>query len=128
MNTATVGANAATFLVYGASLIVVLWCVIDVTRRPSDELTVGRKAVLGACVAGRLAAVWNRGGSHRRVLSHRSSAKDEMLQRWWAAGGLADRPLGRTFTNSGVVRGSSGAHQQSANPVTPDRGQAAKAE
>jgi hypothetical protein len=45
MNTATVGANAATFLVYGASLIVVLWCVIDVTRRPSNELTVGRKAV-----------------------------------------------------------------------------------
>ena len=44
MNTATVGTNVATLFVYGASLIVVLWCVIDATRRPSEELTVGRKA------------------------------------------------------------------------------------
>jgi hypothetical protein len=40
---ATVGANAATILIYGLSLIVVLWCVIDVTRRPRDELPQGKK-------------------------------------------------------------------------------------
>jgi hypothetical protein len=34
-----------TVLVYGASLIVVVWCIVDVTRRPSNELTVGKKAV-----------------------------------------------------------------------------------
>jgi hypothetical protein len=52
MNTATVGANEATLFIYGASLLVVLWCVIDVTRRPSDELTGGRKAawVVGSLV------------------------------------------------------------------------------
>jgi hypothetical protein len=52
MNTATVGTNVATLFIYGVSLIVVLWCVIDVTRRPSDELTVGRKAawVVGSLV------------------------------------------------------------------------------
>jgi hypothetical protein len=44
MNTATVGANVATLFIYGASLVVVAWCIIDVTRRPSSELTVGRKA------------------------------------------------------------------------------------
>jgi hypothetical protein len=45
MNTATVGANATTLLVYSLSLVVVIWCVVDVTRRPSDELPRGRKAV-----------------------------------------------------------------------------------
>jgi hypothetical protein len=44
MNTATIGTNAATFLVYGASLIVVMWCVVDVTKRPPDELPRGKKA------------------------------------------------------------------------------------
>ncbi len=47
---ATVGANAATFLIYGASLILVMWCVVDVVRRPADELPRGKKAawVLGS--------------------------------------------------------------------------------
>jgi hypothetical protein len=44
MTTAAVGANATTFLIYGVSLVLVLWCVIDVTRRPSDELPRGKKA------------------------------------------------------------------------------------
>lgn len=44
MTTATVGANVATLLIYGASLIVVIWCIVDVTRRPPDELTIGKKA------------------------------------------------------------------------------------
>ena len=50
----------ATLLIYGASLIVVLWCVIDVTRRPSDELTVGRKAVwvLASLVGWLLFGIW----------------------------------------------------------------------
>jgi hypothetical protein len=44
MSMATIGTNAATLLVYGLSLIVVIWCVVDVTRRPPDELTRGKKA------------------------------------------------------------------------------------
>jgi hypothetical protein len=32
-----------TLLIYGASLIVVLWCVIDVLRRPSSELAPRKK-------------------------------------------------------------------------------------
>jgi hypothetical protein len=44
MNTATVGSSATTLLIYGLSLIVVVWCVVDVTRRPSDELSRGKKA------------------------------------------------------------------------------------
>jgi hypothetical protein len=43
MNAATVGTNAATFFIYGVSLILVVWCVIDVTRRPSDEVPRGKK-------------------------------------------------------------------------------------
>jgi hypothetical protein len=45
MTTATIGANAATLLIYGISLIVVLWCIVDVTKRPPDELSRGKKAV-----------------------------------------------------------------------------------
>ncbi|MFZ0249016.1 MAG: hypothetical protein WAL61_03660 [Acidimicrobiales bacterium] len=46
------GANAATFLIYGASLIVVIWCVVDVTRRPRNELPPSKKAawVIGSLV------------------------------------------------------------------------------
>ena len=43
MNAATVGPNAATFFIYGVSLILVVWCVIDVTRRSPDELPRGKK-------------------------------------------------------------------------------------
>ncbi len=44
MNTAAIGANAPTLLIYAASLLVVLWCVVDVVRRPSNELAPGKKA------------------------------------------------------------------------------------
>jgi hypothetical protein len=44
VNAATVGANATTLFIYGVSLILVVWCVIDVTRRPPDELPRGKKA------------------------------------------------------------------------------------
>jgi hypothetical protein len=47
---ATIGANE-TLLIYGVSLLVVLWCVVDVTRRPSAELTGGKRV---AWVAGSL--------------------------------------------------------------------------
>lgn len=38
MNVATVGADVTTPFVYGVSLLVVIWCIVDVTRRPTDEL------------------------------------------------------------------------------------------
>ena len=52
MTTAVIGANLTTFVVYGASLAVVLWCVVDATRRPPDELPGGKKAawVVGSLV------------------------------------------------------------------------------
>jgi hypothetical protein len=43
MTAATVGTNAATFFIYGVSLILVAWCVIDVTRRPPHEVPRGKK-------------------------------------------------------------------------------------
>ena len=50
--TAAIGTNLATLVVYGASLVVVLWCVIDATRRPPDELPGGKKTgwVVGSLV------------------------------------------------------------------------------
>ncbi len=44
MISATVGINVATLVIYGGSLIVVMWCVVDATRRPADELPRGKKA------------------------------------------------------------------------------------
>lgn len=44
MNSATVGTNAATLIVYGFSLVVVIWCVIDVARRSREEMPLGKKA------------------------------------------------------------------------------------
>lgn len=43
MNTAAIGANLPTPLVYAVSLIVVMWCVVDVMRRSPDELPSGKK-------------------------------------------------------------------------------------
>jgi hypothetical protein len=43
MNTATVGTNVVALLIYGASLVVVVWCIVDVTKRTPDELTGGKK-------------------------------------------------------------------------------------
>jgi hypothetical protein len=43
VNTATVGTNGVALLVYGVSLLVVIWCIVDVTRRPSEELARAKK-------------------------------------------------------------------------------------
>jgi hypothetical protein len=52
MITALVGATLPTLLIYGASLVLVIWAVVDVARRPAHELSSGRKAVwiLGSSV------------------------------------------------------------------------------
>jgi hypothetical protein len=66
MNTATVATSGATLLIYGVSLIVVVWCIVDVTRRPPAELPRGQKTawvlaslfgwllfgIIGAAIAG----------------------------------------------------------------------------
>jgi hypothetical protein len=44
MNTTTIGSNLPLLLVYGVSLIVVMWCVVDAMRRPPQELPPGKKA------------------------------------------------------------------------------------
>jgi hypothetical protein len=44
MNAATIGTNLPTILVYGLSLGVVMWCVVDAVRRPPDELPARKKA------------------------------------------------------------------------------------
>jgi hypothetical protein len=44
MNGATIGASLPTLLVYGGSLILVIWCVVDAMRRPPSELATGKKA------------------------------------------------------------------------------------
>jgi hypothetical protein len=51
MTTAAISA-LPTIVVYAASLAVVMWCVVDVTRRPPDELSSGKKAgwVIGCLV------------------------------------------------------------------------------
>jgi len=51
MTTAVVAVGVPTLVVYGASLLVVVWCVVDATRRPPDELPTGKKV---AWVAGSL--------------------------------------------------------------------------
>ena len=80
MNMATVGANAATFFIYGASLIVVMWCVVDVMRRPLDELPRGKKAawVLASLlgwllfgIVGAAIAVFYLVGPRRRINAQR---------------------------------------------------------
>jgi hypothetical protein len=38
VNTATVATNGVTLLIYGASLILVIWCIVDLTKRPQDKL------------------------------------------------------------------------------------------
>jgi hypothetical protein len=80
MNAATVGTNAATFFIYGVSLILVVWCVIDVTRRPPDEVPRGKKAawVLASSlgwllfgIVGAAIAVFYLVGARRRLNANR---------------------------------------------------------
>jgi hypothetical protein len=47
--TALVGPSLPAVLVYAASLILVGWAVVDIVRRPSNELPTGRKAVWIIC-------------------------------------------------------------------------------
>jgi hypothetical protein len=45
MNIALVGVSAPTLLLYGVSLVLVMWTVVDVARRPLSQLSAGRKAI-----------------------------------------------------------------------------------
>lgn len=80
MTMATVGANVATFVIYGVSLILVMWCVVDVMRRPRDELPPGKKAawVLGSLlgwllfgIVGAAIAVFYLVGQRRKLNAQR---------------------------------------------------------
>jgi len=44
MNTTTIGSNLPLLPVYGVSLFVVMWCVVDAMRRPPQDLSSGKKA------------------------------------------------------------------------------------
>jgi hypothetical protein len=52
MITALVDVSVGTFLLYGASLVLVTWTVVDVARRPVSQLAPGRKAlwIMGSVV------------------------------------------------------------------------------
>jgi len=52
MITALVAVSYPTLLIYGASLVLVMWAVVDLARRPAHQLSPGRKAVwmLGSAV------------------------------------------------------------------------------
>ena len=80
MNAAVVGTSAATFLIYGVSLILVVWCVIDVTRRSPDEVPRGKKTawVLASSlgwllfgIVGAAIAVFYLVGARRRLNAQR---------------------------------------------------------
>lgn len=45
MNTALVGPSFPTLVLYAASLVVVMWTVVDVARRPRSNLPTRRKAL-----------------------------------------------------------------------------------
>jgi hypothetical protein len=47
MNLALVAFGVPTLLLYGLSLVLVMWTVVDVARRPVTQLPAGRKAVVG---------------------------------------------------------------------------------
>jgi hypothetical protein len=52
MNTALVSPSFSTLLLYAVSLVLVLWTIIDVTRRPLHVLPAKRKAlwIIGSVV------------------------------------------------------------------------------
>jgi hypothetical protein len=45
MKSALVGVSAPTLALYGVSLVLVMWTVVDVARRPLSQLSAGRKAI-----------------------------------------------------------------------------------
>jgi hypothetical protein len=47
--TALVGPGLPALLVYAASLLLVGWAIVDIVRRPSDEMPTRRKAVWIIC-------------------------------------------------------------------------------
>jgi hypothetical protein len=80
MTTALVATSVPTLLVYGASLVLIMWAVVDIARRPSNELSSGRKAVwiMGAAVgwlflgiAGAFVAIVYLMGPRRRMNAQR---------------------------------------------------------
>jgi hypothetical protein len=52
MNPALLSAGVPTFVVYAGSLAIVMWAVVDMTRRPSHVLSPGKKVawIMGASV------------------------------------------------------------------------------
>jgi hypothetical protein len=52
MTTAVVVGHLPLFLIYVASLALVIWAVVDVARRPSEVMSPGRKAawIMGSVV------------------------------------------------------------------------------
>jgi hypothetical protein len=49
MTTALVSPSVPTLALYAVSLVLVMWTVVDVVRRPSSELPVRNKVVWIAC-------------------------------------------------------------------------------
>lgn len=47
--TALVSPGLPALLVYAASLLLVGWAIVDIVRRPSDEMPTGRKVVWIIC-------------------------------------------------------------------------------
>jgi hypothetical protein len=52
VNLALVSPTTPTLLLYAVSLVLVMWTVVDVARRPSSELPPGKKAawIIGSVV------------------------------------------------------------------------------
>jgi hypothetical protein len=80
MTTTLANISPATWLVYGASLVLVMWAVYDIARRPASELSPGRKTawILGAAIgwfflgiAGAFVAVVYLVGPRRRMNAQR---------------------------------------------------------
>jgi hypothetical protein len=81
MTTALVSPSFPAIAVYAVSLVVVGWAVIDVARRPSYQLAVGRKALWIICsvigwlffgIVGAAVAVVYLVGPRRRMNASRS--------------------------------------------------------
>jgi hypothetical protein len=80
MNPALISPNTPTLLLYAISLVLVMWTVVDVTRRPNSELPLRNKVIwiLGSVVGwlflgivGAFVAVVYLVGPRRRMNSQR---------------------------------------------------------